>query len=171
MSFLSEKIFVTLFLSKKFTIDQAAEAKLILIAFLIGLFCLAMNKVLLNMYYALHNTRIPAWVTFACIVVNVVLNFLLIDTFHATGLALATTISAILQTILFVIFLRIYFGFRFYYSQFFMFLVRYLIQLTIILGISWGVYTLLSWWIVTLSPAFANFFLNKIGFWLWAGPL
>ncbi len=171
MSFLSEKIFVTLFLSKKFTIDQAAEAKLILIAFLIGLFCLAMNKVLLNMYYALHNTRIPAWVTFACIVVNVVLNFLLIDTFHATGLALATTISAIVQTILFVIFLRIYFGFRFYYGQFFMFLARYLAQLTIILGISWRIYTLLSWWIATLSPSFANFFLNKIGFWLWAGPL
>ncbi|PKN03440.1 murein biosynthesis integral membrane protein MurJ, partial [Candidatus Dependentiae bacterium HGW-Dependentiae-1] len=93
MSFFAGKIFQTLFLSSKFTIDQVAEAKLILIAFLAGLFCLAMNKILLNMYYALHNTRIPAWVSIIGIAVNVVLNFLFVTRFHASGLALATTIS------------------------------------------------------------------------------
>jgi putative peptidoglycan lipid II flippase len=171
MSFFAEKIFVTLFLSKKFTIDQAAEAQWILIAFLAGLFCLAMNKILLNMYYALHNTRIPAWVTVIGIVVNVTFNFLFIAKLQATGLALATTISAALQTILFIIFLRIFFGFRFYYGKFFIFLARYGAQLGIILSGAWTVYYALSVWIATFPASLSNFFLNKIGFWLWVGPL
>lgn len=171
MSYLAEKIFVTLFLSKKFTIDQAGEAKMILVAFLAGLFCLAMNKVLLNMYYAFHNTRIPSWVSVIGIVVNVVLNFLLVTKLQATGLALATTISAVLQTILFVIFLRVLFGFRFYYGKFFIFFVRYAAQLGVILSGAWATYYALSLWIAALPPSLANFFLNKIGFWLWVGPL
>ncbi len=171
MSFLAEKTFVTLFLSKKFTIDQAAEAKLILIAFLVGLFCLAMNKILLNMYYALHNTRVPAWVSVIGIAVNVVLNFLFVTKLHATGLALATTISAVLQTILFVLFLRIFFGFRFYYGQFFIFFARYAAQLGVILSGAWAIYYAISLWIATWPASLANFFLNKIGFWLWVGPL
>ncbi|PKN03223.1 hypothetical protein CVU75_03385, partial [Candidatus Dependentiae bacterium HGW-Dependentiae-1] len=75
------------------------------------------------------------------------------------------------QTVLFVIFLRVSFGFRFYYGKFFTFIMRYIAQLAVILGLAWGIYSMLFWWIASWSPAYANFFLNKIGFWLWVGPL
>ncbi len=172
MILFADKIFTTLFLSKSFTLAQAYQAGYILIAFVIGLFFFSFNKIILNVFYALHETRIPSIVSIIATAVNIILNFLFMANLHAFGLALATTISGILQTILLLYYLRKKFGLHAYLQQFLNFCARYGFQL---IGV--GCFFLLSYsgilsLIRLLLPQdLAYFFIEKIGFWLWVGPL
>ena len=124
MLFFADKIFTTLFLSEKFSLQQAHETAHILIAFIIGLFFFSYNKIILNVFYALHSTFIPMIVSLIGTAVNISFNFLFIGTLKGVGLALATTISGILQTFLLLYFLRKKFGFHAYLPQFWFFLLR-----------------------------------------------
>ncbi|HSW73885.1 MAG TPA: murein biosynthesis integral membrane protein MurJ [Candidatus Limnocylindria bacterium] len=172
MCFLSEKIFYTLFLSKKFVAAQVVEASHILIAFLVGLFFFSLNKILLNMYYALHVAWIPALISVIATAVNIILNWAFMDIWHATGLAVATTVSSIVQTIFFLIFLRQRYNFTLYVMPFLNFLMRYMVQLALVTAFFVLSYYGGVWFIATQLPAgLAHFLLYKIGFWLWVGPL
>jgi len=171
MGFFAEKIFLTIFLSKKFTMAQVVEAHTILIAFLAGLFFFSLNKILLNMYYALHNTRIPAIISFVATGLNVVMNAILIGRFQAMGLALATTISAMVQTILFVVLLNKKFKFKFYVWNFIGFVGRYVFQLMVILPPCWLLYYIVEIYIKQLPDTFSHFLIAGLGFWLWVGPI
>lgn len=172
MVFFAEKIFHTIFLSDKFNLAQVYEAQLILIAFLIGLFFFSLNKILLNLYYALHVTWVPTIISIVATVLNFILNYVLMAKYQATGLALATTISSgLVQTILFVGFLYCKYDFKFYTSDFFKFFIRYIAQLTLILSIFYFIYRMIENYIATLSSAFAQFLLFGLGFWFWVGPL
>ena len=113
-------------------IAQIHEAASILIAFGIGLFFFSFNKIILNVFYALHETKIPTIISIIATVVNILLNFVLMATLQGTGLALATTICGILQTILFLYYLRKKFGFHAYLPQFFHFVARYAAQLVLL---------------------------------------
>jgi putative peptidoglycan lipid II flippase len=172
MGFLSEKIFYTVFLSAKFNMAHVVEAGHILVAFLIGLFFFSLNKILLNMYYALHVSWIPAIISVVATLVNYGLNMLLVGSLQATGLALATTISGIAQTLLFIIFLRYYFNFTFYGASFLQFFVRYVVQMSLIcfsVGcIYYGIELLIG---LYASVALKQFLLYGLGFWLWVAPL
>lgn len=68
----------------------------------IGILFVALNKLLSRVYYSMHNMKTP--MTFACIsvIINVVLNLLMIDELQHKGLALATSIAAISNTILLI---------------------------------------------------------------------
>src|SRR5438477_1517580 len=59
MAFFAHDIFLTIFVSKKFSVAQAYEAGNILITFLLGLFSFSFNKILLNVFYSMH----AIWVT------------------------------------------------------------------------------------------------------------
>ena len=113
MGFLGEKIFHTIFLSSKFSLDQVLEARMILIAFLVGLFSLSLNKILLNLYYSRHVMWLPAAISVFGAGINVVFNMLLVGKYQAAGLAFGTSLAAIIQTILHITFLRIWFGYTF----------------------------------------------------------
>lgn len=172
MGFFSEEIFSTIFLSKKFTLAQAHEASIILHAFLGGLFFFSLNKILLNIFYAMHAAWIPAMVALSATVINVILNVLFINKFQAVGLATATTISSIVQTILFLVILHKQYNFRIYLTPFLLFALRYAVQLTLLSALFWlcyhGLYTI----IIQFMPAtFTLFFTTQIGLWLWVGPL
>lgn len=171
MGFLSEKLFSTLFLSSKFTTAHIVEARTILIAFLLGLFSLSFNKILLNMYYSRSILWLPALISVAGAGINWILNSLLIGRLQATGLALGTSLSAIIQTFLLLIFLRMWLGYSFYARKFMSFCISYCLQLAIILPLAYlayvGLYKLLS----KLPLSMACFLTEKIGFWLWVGPL
>ncbi len=172
LSFFADKLFSTLFLSAKFNVQQATEAGYILITFALGLFFFSINKILLNMYYALHATWIPAVISAVATMLNVGLNMAFISSLHATRLAMAITISGIVQTLLFVAMLKIKFNFKFYGTHFFIFVRRYVTQLALVftgfLALYWSIEMLISTW----APlALKNFLLYKIGFWLWVGPL
>ena len=172
MIFFSEKIFTTLFLSESFSLAQAHEAGLILVAFVIGLFFFSFNKIILNVFYALHETKIPSIVSIIATVVNILLNFMLMNSLKATGLALATTISSILQTLLLLYFLRRMYGYHAYLTQFWIFAGRYALQVLITGIIFMAAYTGITMAITFIFPhTLAHFFLEKLGFWLWVGPL
>lgn len=168
MGFLSRKIFLTLFLSKNFSVAQVDQASAILIAYLIGLCFFALNKILLNIYYSMHNTWLPAIISSFATLLNIGLNWWLIDTWQATGLALATTASGIFQTLFFVIMLKRHFKFQLNSTQFLSFLARYIVQLTLACGLIFGIYNAID---RLLHSVNSHFFLASYGFWLWVGPL
>ena len=172
MAFFSKEIFLTIFLSKKFTLAHVDESGSILCAFLFGLFFFSLNKILLNIYYAIHVTWVPAVVAAGAAITNVVLDMLFINWFQAFGLALATSISSMIQAVLFLFILFQWYDFRLFLKPFFAFALRYFAQVTIftilfLLLYYGGEQTILMY----TSPVFAQFFLKKIGLWLWIGPL
>jgi putative peptidoglycan lipid II flippase len=171
MGFLAEKIFLTLFLSKRFTIDQVSEAGAILLAFLVGLFFFCMHKILLNMYYAKHNTWIPTVVSLVGVCVNMGLNFVFMRLWGSMGLALGTSISFAIQVTLLILFLRVKFRITLYWKQFLRFLGYFCVQLVVIFPCVYGLYKVGEHLAQQLPQPLAHFFLEKVGFWLWTGPL
>jgi len=171
MIFFSEKIFSTVFLTKKIYAAQVHEAGAILVAFLIGLFFFALNKILLNIYYAFHNMFIPTVVSIIATLINILMNIILMKQFQSVGIALATTISAVVQAVLYITCLAIFFKLPFYFGKFIDFVIRYLLQLSIFFTIMYFFYKFLYKQIGYLPQRISHFLLMKIGFWLWVGPL
>jgi putative peptidoglycan lipid II flippase len=171
MSFFSEKIFYTLFFSESFSLAHVAQARLILCACLLSLFFHAMNKILLSMFYSLHQVWLPAAVTVSAMLMNILLCKWWVTQFQVTGLAIATSVSAAFQSAFFVLLLRYKFGFRLYPHAFAGFLYRYLAQLAVILGCGYGVYVLLLSAITCLPVAMAHIATGTIFFWAWVLPL
>ncbi|MGB8367088.1 MAG: murein biosynthesis integral membrane protein MurJ [Candidatus Babeliales bacterium] len=172
MTFFSEKIFYTIFLSPKFTLSQVQQAAHILRMFLIGLFFFSLNKILLNLYYAMHITWVPALIAAGATIVNVLLDSLFLNWLQASGLALATSISSMVQAFLFAYFLWSKYNIRLYIKPFILFTFRYSIQLVSLFVPFIAFYYIIEWFITTyFSSSIAIFFLYKLGFWLWVGPL
>ena len=171
MGFFSEKIFHTIFLSSKFTLVQVHQASMILLAFLVGLFSLSLNKILLNLYYSRHVMWLPAAISVFGAGLNVLFNMLLIGKYQAAGLALGTSLAACIQTLTHILFLRVWFGYTFYFRNFMSFVGRYCLQLAIVLSVGLLVYFGMTHLIEHLPSSAAHFFLYKIGFWFWVGPL
>ena len=170
MMFFAHQIFYTLFVSEKFSMAQAFMTGNILIASVAGLFFFSLNKILLNIYYASHNTLLPAIISVISMGANIILNFILIRLMQAPGLALGTTIAAAIQTGLSLLFLYSHLKFTFYGRAFASFLYRYTIQLAIIGGGMLAAYSLFYYLLGNCSPLVAHFFLQGLGFWLWVGP-
>ncbi len=171
MSFFAEDIYRTLFLSDKFTLAQVFEARNILGAFLVGLFPIALNKTLLNIYYSRQVVWIPTIITLIGAGVNIGLNRLLVGFFQATGLAFSTSCSQIIQSILLIICLYYWFGYRFYAARFMRFVVRYSIQLMVILPVSWLCYHGIVHAIQALPGSMPYLLMSTVLLWLWVGPL
>lgn len=171
MSFLSEKIFVTLFLSKKFAIDQVETATWVFIVYMAGLFAFSLNKILMNMFYSLHNTNLPAIVSLGGMLTNLGLNFVFMPHFGVMGLALATTTAGFLQTVAYVVFLRVKFDFKFFYRNFMRFVSNYALQLLVVLSVLQLVYRIGERLFMTYAGSWQHFFLESVGFWFWVSPL
>ncbi len=69
-----------------------------------GLLFVAVNQLMLRGYYALHDTRTPMVIAGFGVIVNIVLNLLLVGPMAHGGLALATSIAAMTNSVLFIIF-------------------------------------------------------------------
>ena len=170
--FFSRDIFMTIFVSDSFTVEQAHIAGGILAAFGTGLFFFALNKIVLNIYYAMHETFVPGIVSTLALIVNVIFNFILMWLLGVVGLALATAIAGACQTMLLLYFLRKKFGFHGYLPQFFDFVKHYCIELFAVSAIFLGSFYSLKNSISLFMPAkISYFFLERIGFWMWVGPL
>lgn len=172
MVFFSEKLFHTLYLSSKFTIDQVLEAGTILAAFAVGIFALSLNRMVLNIYYALHTTWLPALISGVATVANIVLNFIFIRYWQATGIAIATTLTiGFLQMIMLLTVLYFYFGIGFHRGRMIQFIGQYALQLLVIFTPFYGLYMLVCNILSSQTLFIKQFFLYGIGFWLWTGPL
>jgi putative peptidoglycan lipid II flippase len=168
MMLLSQKLFVTLFLSEKFSLAQAYQAASILMVTLCGLFFFSINKILSNVYYALHQTWIPAVIAVLSVGINILLDWLLIGYYQAVGLAAATTIAAMIQTLLLYGILAYIFQLPLYINNLLLFIGRYAMQLIIIGAFFISIYWLFLLILMLLS---LSFFIDRIGFWVWVGPL
>lgn len=173
MSFFSYDIFYTIFyrIAKNFTLEQVEEAASLLVAFLPGLFFFSFNKMVLSIYYSLHETKLSTIITCIGTVTNVLLNRVLMPHYGAWGIAVATSLAAVLQAILFVIVLKQKFGFVLYHKRFMRFFIVYLAQLTLFGVIFLILYKLGVQFVKLYMPGSADFLLYNIGLWLWVGPL
>lgn len=171
MMFFSREIFITLFLSKKFTLEHAMQAGNLLIVFTSGLFFFSLNKILLNIFYAFHSTGIPGIIAMGATLLNGILDWLFIAKLQSIGLALATIMAGIFQTIAMVVVLHRHFKFTLYIQQFAKFVGRYTIQVLAHSILFYCAYTACAMSIKQL-PAWLNaWLLHSLGFWFWAGPL
>lgn len=170
MSFFSYDIFYTIFLSEKFTIIQVSQASAILIAFIIGLFFFSLNKIVLNVYYAHHDTFVPGLIALVTNLVNIVLNYIFIARFQAVGIALATTLSTgILQTLLLFIGLRRCHGIVTPFAEYLSFIVRYMVQLLVIMPLFFLSFYAVRWCII-VTP-YGHLLLKTVFLWAWTMPL
>jgi putative peptidoglycan lipid II flippase len=173
MWYFAENIFETLFLSgTRFTYAHVQEASHILQTFLLGLFFFSFNKVILNVYYAIHVAWVPALISTIAALVNVLLDWLFLDYLQSVGLALATTISAVVRTILLLAILHYFYKQRVYATRMCSFALGYSVQ-AIVLFIPFillyrKLYMLAT---VYLHNSLSWFMLHSLGFWLWVGPL
>jgi putative peptidoglycan lipid II flippase len=171
MIFTAEKIFLTLFLSDKFTLAAVKQASIILHAFLYGLAFYSINKILLNVYYALHETKIPMYSYILATTLNFVVSYSMLPILGAYGLALATTFSGIAQTVIYLLFLKIRFNFTFYWQHFLRFFLLSMLQFLSFATLFYVLYVLCIALIQTFSVTVQDFLLIKLGFWLWIMPL
>lgn len=171
MSFFAHDIFYTLFLSEKFTLAQVHETSNILIVFTFGLFFFSLNKILLNIFYSIHATWVTAIVSLCATGLNFLLNQLLIEQFKTLGLAAATTISGIFQTVLFLLILHQKYNFKLYIGRFLQFIFHYIVQLVLFdMFFIFFYYLIIK--LIRYTPANCELFLTEtIGLWLWVGPL
>lgn len=103
---LAEPLLLTLFQYGEFTALDAHKASLSLMAYGLGLLPFIFIKVLAPGYYARQDTKTPVKIGIIAMVTNMVLNIILMIQFAHVGLALATSLSAILNAGLLFIGLR-----------------------------------------------------------------
>jgi len=172
MSMFAREIYLTLLVSgnSKFSASYVPEAANILVAFLFGLFFFSINKILLNVYYSFHDTRIPTVTSIVSAVFNFGANLLLMQYFRSVGIALATTFAGILQTILLLYYLQKKYNFNLHFDYFVQFAWRYIMQLLCVVPVVYGIHKLFYWYISSFTCC-SNFLLKGAGFWVWTAPL
>lgn len=79
-----------------FTKDSTAVTSGVFALYCLGLFFFASNTVITNLFYGYGNTKTPMHISIFNLVVNVVMNLILIHLWGVNGLALATSLSAII---------------------------------------------------------------------------
>ena len=98
--YLSEPILITLFQYGEFSANHAHQASLSLKAYALGLLPFIFIKILAPGYYARQDTKTPVKIGIIAMVSNMVLNIILMLQFAHVGLALATSLSAGLNSYL-----------------------------------------------------------------------
>ncbi|MCD6594700.1 murein biosynthesis integral membrane protein MurJ [bacterium] len=72
----------------------------------VGLFAFGSNKILMQGFYAIKDTKTPMILSAIVVMINIILNLLLIGPLKHGGLALATSLASIVHTTLLLIFLN-----------------------------------------------------------------
>ncbi len=173
MAIFSYKLFYTISLiSTQFPVQYVDQAAQLLIAFALGLFFFSLNKILLNIFYAMHETFIPTVVSLGTTVLNTLFNLLLMYFFGVLGLVVATVLAELVKTFLFLIILALKFSIKLYWYRFILFVRNYIVQLLVAGVIFYSIYKIIELFFTRFSnETLANFFLFHIGYWLWVGPL
>ena len=156
-----------LFLSEFFTVQHVKTASIVLQAFCLGLPFLAINRLLLNVLYAMHKTNVPPIISGLAVLINVIGNMLFLQKFKIVGLALATSLSAFFQMIFLIAALQ-YYDCPISLKKCAVFLAKYVIQLLTV-----GLPLLFIYFPIRLflykSPL-AFVFHTRFGFWYGALP-
>jgi len=86
-----------LFERGEFDAVSTARSAAVLLGYTIGLFAFSGQKSMVTGFYAAHDSRTPMKTAVTALIVNITLNLILMIPFREAGLALATSISGILQ--------------------------------------------------------------------------
>ncbi len=100
-------ILLTLFSYGRFDHYAVQQTAPTLIAFSLSLPAFIINKVLLPTFFAKGNLKIPTMFSLMCLGINVVLNLLLMNKYQHTGIAIATSVSTWINSILLISYLTI----------------------------------------------------------------
>lgn len=172
MMFFAHDIFYTTFYQfTSMTEAQVIEAAYLLTIFVSVLFVYSINKIFLTIYYSLHHTVLPTIVAVIGAFCNVIFNYFFVSKLGTISLAIGTSLSAIIQSILFVYVLRKKFNFQLYIKQFTKFVLNFLAQLAVISLLFYLAYKFIYKIIIEFLPSYKIFFTEQIGLWLWVGPL
>lgn len=103
---LSEPIVRLLFERGAFTASDTHATALALVGYAIGLTGYAFVKIASPAFYALHESRVPVMVSAASVLFNAALNIALVRRFSYPGLAVGTSLTALLNASLLLFLLR-----------------------------------------------------------------
>ena len=103
---LSTPIIHILFERGAFLVEDTLYTAQVLSIFSLGLPAYIFIKVLVTCFFAREDTKTPLYVSIISVAINVVLSLLLISTMREMGIALATTVSAWINTLLLFFILR-----------------------------------------------------------------
>lgn len=92
----STELVEAVFQRGSFTADSTELTSGVFALYCLGLFFVASNTVITNLFYGYGNTKTPMYISIANLIINVVLNLVLIHIWGVNGLALATSLSAII---------------------------------------------------------------------------
>ncbi|MCB9493700.1 MAG: murein biosynthesis integral membrane protein MurJ [Epsilonproteobacteria bacterium] len=152
----------TFLLGKKGTPEQMQQGAWLLALYCAGLVFLCLNKILLNMFYALKDTKSASFVSGVCAVINIVGDIVGMYFFGAAGIAAANGIAAASMTAACLYFLHTRHDFRFHIVDYARFLSRFGIQLAIGSILFWSLLQLALMVIVRFE--ILAFFAQGIGF-------
>jgi len=99
-------IITVIFMGGKFSYFEAAAAAEALFFYALGLSFVALTRVLAPAFYALKDTKTPVWTAFIAFLLNVVFSLVLMKPLLHGGLALATSLAALINMALLLWFLR-----------------------------------------------------------------
>ncbi len=171
LMFIAEPIFSLVMLRKKVLPEDILIAKWLLIIYAIGLVFFCLNKILVNIFYSLHDTFTPTIALTISTIVNFICNFIGMKIWGIFGIAGSTTISAVVLTFLFFILLKKKHGFNFYSGNYFNFLGRYLLLVLFAASFFLSMYFAVFKYLFILTPNAFDFFYSGLGYWLIVFPL
>ncbi len=112
--FLSQDIICVLFERGKFTHNSTIETAKTLLLLSIGLPAFILTKLFQTKFYAQLNTKLPVVVAGICILINLIISVLLMNSLQYFGVAIANSISGWVNFILLLVFARGKLGFKLY---------------------------------------------------------
>ena len=89
-----------------FSSQDTLITEVALVCYAIGLFATAILRLVISTFYALKDTRTPLRIGILAVTINIILDLILVKFLAHAGIALATSISAILHLIILGIFLE-----------------------------------------------------------------
>lgn len=99
LAVLSGPILATLFHHGAFNAEDVAKTQSALIAFSVGLLFFIAVKVLVSTFYAQQDMKTPVKIASVALILNVILNAVLIGPLAHVGLALATSLTAVVNAV------------------------------------------------------------------------
>ena len=179
MGLFSQEIFSTLYSNGPEMVEKVMKTRAIFLVFLGGLISFSLNRILLNVFYALQMAAMPFYVSILSVVMNYFMNQKLMLLYGAPGIAAASALAATVQMLIYVFYLYFVFGLHFDRVAFYKFISRSVQQWLPFFAGFYAIYRVLRLGVskIAIDTNFlwfrinTDFFLNSFGLWIWAGPL
>lgn len=169
LNFVAEPIFSILMLKDKGTPEQIYQASWLLIIMNLGLLFFSVNKVLMRLCYAMHDTITPTTATIASTFVNVIISWWGLYYWGAYAMVFGTVAAAVVVTIVCLLSLIFRHNIPFYGIRYLHFLVRSGLQLAVFSLFFYAAHELFV--MLVRSTAWSTFFLGGLGYWMFTIPL